>query len=75
MFGSLLGHLQKAKKEEEALISTPTMQKRAEMDVKAETKAAGTSCGHTLCLIKKDDVKYVSRHFLVCLCREYHRSS
>lgn len=39
MFGALLGHLQKAKKEEEKILQTPTMQKRAEIEEKVEVIA------------------------------------
>jgi hypothetical protein len=39
MFGALLGHLQKAKKEEEKILLTPTMQKRAEIEEKVEVLA------------------------------------
>ena len=39
MFGALLGHLQKAKKEEEQIVQTPTMQKRVELEEKVEVLA------------------------------------
>lgn len=39
MFGALLGHLQKAKKEEEKILQTPTMQKRVEIEEKVEVLA------------------------------------